>query len=177
MGVDELDEQIAAARNDRQVPNLLADQERMADRGIESGRVIALPARSWRVCRQCRHGLRSSRPTNSRRIASGCSSCRPIRSSPRSSETWLVSMSAPAHAVVLAVDEKSQIQALHRTHPGLPMKCFSLLDGRIARCRRRSLSFGHPEKTTSSANLVRFSPDSHHQRRDRGIVGQCQKAI
>src|SRR6478672_8917209 len=28
----------------------------------------------------------------------------------------------PAHAVVLAVDEKSQIQALDRTQPGLPMK-------------------------------------------------------
>ena len=28
----------------------------------------------------------------------------------------------PAHAVVLSLDEKSQIQALDRTHPGLPMK-------------------------------------------------------
>ena len=28
----------------------------------------------------------------------------------------------PAHAVVLCVDEKSQIQALDRTQPGLPMK-------------------------------------------------------
>ena len=28
----------------------------------------------------------------------------------------------PAHAIVLSVDEKSQIQALHRTQPGLPMK-------------------------------------------------------
>jgi len=27
-----------------------------------------------------------------------------------------------AHAVVLSVDEKSQIQALDRTQPGLPMK-------------------------------------------------------
>ena len=31
-------------------------------------------------------------------------------------------MSPPAHAVVLSVDEKSQIQALDRTQPGLPMK-------------------------------------------------------
>jgi hypothetical protein len=31
-------------------------------------------------------------------------------------------MSPPAHAVVLPVDEKSQIQALDRTQPGLPMK-------------------------------------------------------
>jgi hypothetical protein len=27
----------------------------------------------------------------------------------------------PAHAIVLSVDEKSQIQALDRTQPGLPM--------------------------------------------------------
>jgi hypothetical protein len=31
-------------------------------------------------------------------------------------------MRPPAHAVVLSVDEKSQIQALDRTQPGLPMK-------------------------------------------------------
>ncbi len=31
-------------------------------------------------------------------------------------------MNPPAHAVVLSVDEKSQIQALDRTQPGLPMK-------------------------------------------------------
>jgi hypothetical protein len=29
---------------------------------------------------------------------------------------------SPAHAVVLSVDEKSQIQALYRSQPGLPMK-------------------------------------------------------
>ncbi len=28
----------------------------------------------------------------------------------------------PTHAVVLSIDEKSQIQALDRTQPGLPMK-------------------------------------------------------
>src|SRR3954466_10391424 len=28
----------------------------------------------------------------------------------------------PAHAVVLSLDEKSQVQALDRTQPGLPMK-------------------------------------------------------
>jgi hypothetical protein len=28
----------------------------------------------------------------------------------------------PKHAVVLSVDEKSQIQALDRTQPGLPLK-------------------------------------------------------
>ena len=28
----------------------------------------------------------------------------------------------PAHAIVLSIDEKSQIQAIDRTQPGLPMK-------------------------------------------------------
>jgi hypothetical protein len=31
-------------------------------------------------------------------------------------------VNSPAHAMVLSVDEKSQIQALDRTQPGLPMK-------------------------------------------------------
>lgn len=34
---------------------------------------------------------------------------------------WL-GFSRPAHAVVLSVDEKSQVQALDRTQPGLPLK-------------------------------------------------------
>ena len=38
----------------------------------------------------------------------------------------------PAHAVVLSVDEKSQIQALDRTQPGLPMK-----KGRVQRHRHQ----------------------------------------
>jgi transposase len=35
---------------------------------------------------------------------------------------WSVYVDPPAHAIVLSVDEKSQIQALDRTQPGLPMK-------------------------------------------------------
>jgi hypothetical protein len=31
-------------------------------------------------------------------------------------------MKPPAHAIVLWLDEKSQIQALDRTQPGLPLK-------------------------------------------------------
>src|SRR5205807_7146498 len=38
------------------------------------------------------------------------------------SRTLSASTSPPDHAVVLSVDEKSQIQALDRTQPGLPMK-------------------------------------------------------
>jgi hypothetical protein len=59
-----------------------------------------------------------SRPTNSRRIASARSSCRTTRSSPRNSRRRRSLRRSPAHAVVLSVDEKSQIQALDRTQPG-----------------------------------------------------------
>ena len=31
-------------------------------------------------------------------------------------------MHPPAHALVLSIDEKTQIQALDRTQPGLPLK-------------------------------------------------------
>jgi hypothetical protein len=33
-----------------------------------------------------------------------------------------LNMDPPAHAVVVSIDEKSQLQALHRTQPGLPLK-------------------------------------------------------
>jgi hypothetical protein len=41
----------------------------------------------------------------------------------------------PAHAVVLSVDEKSQIQALDRTQPGLPMKTTNFSTTLRARAR------------------------------------------
>src|SRR5262245_8532431 len=41
----------------------------------------------------------------------------------RKAQGWVgLYIDPPAHAVVLSVDEKSQIQALDRTQPGLPMK-------------------------------------------------------
>jgi hypothetical protein len=40
----------------------------------------------------------------------------------------------PAHAVVLSVDEKSQIQALDRTQPGLPLK-----KGRCGHCQLEAI--------------------------------------
>jgi hypothetical protein len=50
----------------------------------------------------------------------------------------------PAHAVVLSIDERSQIQALDRTQPGLPMKrgradtTLGVLDGKVVgRCMQR----------------------------------------
>jgi hypothetical protein len=58
----------------------------------------------------------------------------------------------PDHAIVLSLDEKSQIQALDRTQPGLPLKKGSLmplvLDAGMARDRTRKLRKNvTPERT------------------------------
>ena len=59
----------------------------------------------------------------SARTAGGISSSPTTRRSPRSYIDIIgLYVDPPAHAVVLSVDEKSQIQALDRTQPGLPMK-------------------------------------------------------
>ena len=95
----------------------------------------------------------------------------------------------PAHAVVLSVDEKSQIQALERTQPGLPMKegragtmthdyerhgtttlfaALNVLDGRvIGRCmqRHRHQEFirflNAVEKTVPSSKAVHVILDNY----------------
>ena len=55
--------------------------------------------------------------------ASSTLSCPLILTSLKSCATWWVSTSIPPErAVVFAFDEKSQIQALDRTQPGLPLK-------------------------------------------------------
>ena len=50
------------------------------------------------------------------------SNCRATRNSPKLRDIVGLYVDPPAHAMVLSVDEKSQIQALDRTQPGLPIK-------------------------------------------------------
>ena len=50
------------------------------------------------------------------------SSCPPTHSSSTNGANRRPRRHPPAHAVVISVDEKSQIQALDRSQPGLPMK-------------------------------------------------------
>jgi transposase len=54
--------------------------------------------------------------------ACACSSSPTIRTPSRNCDVVGLYVDPPAHAIVLSVDEKSQIQALDRTQPGLPMK-------------------------------------------------------
>jgi DDE superfamily endonuclease len=91
----------------------------------------------------------------------------------------------PAHAVVLSVDEKSQIQALDRTQPGLPMKkgragtmthdykrhgtttlfaALDVLEGKvIGRCmpRHRHQEFIAIEKTVPTKKTVHVILDNY----------------
>jgi len=54
-------------------------------------------------------------------IARRTSSCPAIRSLLKSPRCGGLYLNPPDHAIVLSVDEKSQIQALDRTQPVLPM--------------------------------------------------------
>jgi transposase len=64
----------------------------------------------------------------------------------------------PAHAVVLSVDEKSQIQALDRTQPGLPMK--------KGRCGTMTHDYERNGTTTLFASLNVL---------DGTVVGRCMQ--
>ena len=64
----------------------------------------------------------------------------------------------PAHALVLCVDEKSQIQALDRTQPGLPLK--------PGRCGTMTHDYKRNGTTTLFAAL---------NMADGTIIGKCMK--
>jgi hypothetical protein len=76
----------------------------------------------------------------------------------------------PAHAVVLSVDEKSQIQALDRTQPGLPMKPgrAGTMTHDYKRCSRPSTSSMAPSlAATCSAIATKSSSASSIRSRRR----------
>jgi hypothetical protein len=82
--------------------------------------LAALP-RSW-----CRHlrgpsGGLGSGPRLGCTALPGCSAL-PSLLAERLKDVVGLYVDPPAHAVVLSVDEKSHIQALERTQPGLPLK-------------------------------------------------------
>ncbi len=67
-------------------------------------------------------------------------------------------MHPPAHAVVLSIDEKSQIQALDRTQPGLPLK--------PGKCGTMSNDYKRNGTTTLFAALNIL---------DGGVLGRCMQ--
>jgi hypothetical protein len=64
----------------------------------------------------------------------------------------------PAHAVVLSIEEKSQIQALDRTQPGLPIK--------PGRCQTMTHDYKRHGTTTLFAALSVF---------DGTVIGRCMQ--
>src|SRR5215475_6297736 len=64
----------------------------------------------------------------------------------------------PAHAVVLSIDEKSQIQALDRTQPGLPIK--------PGRCQTMTHDYKRHGTTTLFAALSVL---------DGSVIGRCMQ--
>lgn len=67
-------------------------------------------------------------------------------------------MSPPEHALVLCCDEKSQVQALDRTQPGLPMK------------KGRAATMTHDYKRNGTTTLF-----AALNVLDGQVIGQCQK--
>ena len=67
-------------------------------------------------------------------------------------------MSAPEHALVLCCDEKSQVQALDRTQPGLPMK------------KGRAQTMTHDYKRNGTTTLF-----AALNVLDGTVIGQCQQ--
>jgi transposase len=75
-----------------------------------SGLSLTTIQRIWKAHRLAPHRLRSFKRSNDPAFAE------------KLEDIVGLYMHPPAHAVVLSIDEKSQIQALDRTQPGLPLK-------------------------------------------------------
>src|SRR6476620_8399038 len=78
--------------------------------GKVTGLAISTVQKIWRAHGLAPHRLRTFKLSNDPNFAA------------KLREVVGLYVAPPAHAVVLSVDEKSQIQALDRTQPGLPMK-------------------------------------------------------
>jgi hypothetical protein len=78
--------------------------------------------RIWRAHQLQRHRLRTFKRSRDPRFAAKLTDIVGLRACPRAGprpDPWV---DPPAHAVVRSIDEKSPIQALDRTQPGLPIK-------------------------------------------------------
>src|SRR5580704_18719540 len=68
------------------------------------------------------HRVRAFKLSNDPKFAEKLKDVVGLEACPRAGQRPDPGVDPPAHAVVLSIDEKSQIQALDRTQPGLPMK-------------------------------------------------------
>ena len=86
--------------------------------GISVGSV----QRIWRKHKLQPHQLRTFKRSRDPSFAAKLSDIVGLGACPRAGHRPDPGVDPPAHAVVLSIDEKSQIQALDRTQPGLPIK-------------------------------------------------------
>jgi hypothetical protein len=68
------------------------------------------------------HGLRSTEVHSGRGVTPGAWLSRDPEFVAKLRDTIVFYVDPPAHAIVLSVNEKHQIQARDRTQPGLPLK-------------------------------------------------------
>ncbi len=86
--------------------------------GISVGSV----QRIWRAHKLQPHRLRTFKRSRDPSFATKLTDIVGLGACPRAGHRPDPWVDPPAHAVVLSIDEKSQIQALDRTQPGLPIK-------------------------------------------------------
>ena len=109
-----------------------------------------------------RWSIASGRPTVSSRTWRGPSSSATTRTLSRNGQDVVgLYLNPPEHALVLCVDEKSQIQALDRTQPGLPIK--------KGRCGTMTHDYKRNGTTTLFAALETGRRQAHRHLHDRGI--------
>jgi hypothetical protein len=109
--------------------------------GISLGSV----QRIWQAHKLQPHRLRTFKRSRDPSFADKITDVVGLGACPRAGQTPDLGVDPPAHAVVLSIDEKSQIQALDRTQPGLPIK--------PGRCQTKTHDYKRHGTTTLFAAL------------------------
>src|SRR5271168_4624252 len=114
--------------------------------------------RIWRAHKLQPHRLRTFKRSRDPSFATKLTDIVGLGACPRAGHRPDPGVDPPAHAVVLSIDEKSQIQALDRTQPGLPIK--------PGRCQTMTHDYKRHGTTTLFAALSVL---------DGTVIGRCMQ--
>jgi transposase len=114
--------------------------------------------RIWRAHKLQPHRLRTFKRSRDPRFEAKLADIVGLGACPRAGRRPDPGVDPPAHAVVLSLDEKSQIQALDRTQPGLPIK--------PGRCQTMTHDYKRHGTTTLFAALSVL---------DGTVIGRCMQ--
>jgi hypothetical protein len=114
--------------------------------------------RIWRAHKLQPHRLRTFKRSRDPGFAAKLADIVGLGACPRAGHRPDPGVDPPAHAVVLSLDEKSQIQALDRTQPGLPIK--------PGRCQTMTHDYKRHGTTTLFAALSVL---------DGTVIGRCMQ--